>query len=196
MIEKTSIGRGLVLITSNEPFSEMDEILEIARNDSSHHLHENYTNVRLSDFLFVNVVVSDGKPSLFYGLQKKDWMCGAARAYTRMYRPPNQRGSLRDSCFIFQNGGYQNLTKWWEPFTDTLFVTRNVEDKRDTLMQITKQRGRDSDTAVGQTIVSWKLHWKPYPFICNINGVEQYVLTMGSGDLNFLRSLQVRPYNE
>lgn len=196
MIERISIGEGLELITSNQPFPEMDEILRVASKDDTHPLYKNYTNVSLTDFIFVNVVVTRGVPSLFYGLQQKDWMDGAARAYTRMYRPPNQRGSLRDSSAVFQNGGYQCLSKWWQPFTDTLFVTRNVADKRDTLMQITKQRSRDTTTAVGQAITSWKWHWKPYPYVCNINGVDQYVLTMGGDNLNFLHPLHSYPYKE
>lgn len=187
MIERKYLSENLELITSNEPFVEMDRILEIASKDDSHPLYKNYTDVRLTDFVFVNVILTDGVPSLFYGLQQKDWMDGAARAYTRMYRPPGSRGVLRDSCVIVDNAGYQHLTKWWQPVTDTLFITRNVADKRDTLMQIARAKVRDQSTAIGATVTNWNKYWKQYPFVCNINGVDQYVYTMGEHSVDFLK---------
>lgn len=193
MIEKRRIGDGLELITSNEPFCEMDAILNIASTDTTHPLHKNYVNVKLTDFVFVNVVLTNGVPTLFYGLQQKDWMGGAARAYTRMYRPPGCRGVLRDSCVIVDNAGYQHLTRWWEPFTDTLFITRNVADKRDTLMQIAHAKVRDQTTAIGATVTNWNRYWKPYPYVCNINGVDQYVYTMGAHSNKFLETLHAYP---
>jgi hypothetical protein len=196
VLERQEIGPDLVRITSNEPFAELEVILDVASKDDSHPLHQNYTNIRLSDYLYVNVITLKGVPTVFYGLQQKQWMGDAARAYTRVYRVPSQRGLVADSCYIVM-AGYHTQTKWWEPFTDTLFVTRNVDDKKDTLMQISmasERRRVDNTTLLGRASLAWKEHWKPYPYTCNINGVEQLVLTMGGNNLDFLQPLHIREY--
>lgn len=186
----------MVRITSNEPFAELEVILDIASKDSNHPLHENYTNIKLSDFLYVNVMTAKGAPVVFYGLQQKQWMGDAARAYTRMYRVPSDRGLVADSCYMVLSG-YHTQTKWWEPFAETLFVTRNIDDKKDSLMQISMVSGTrrfsNSNTLLGQAASIWNQHWKPYPYTCNINGVEQLVLTT-NGNLDFLEPLRIREY--
>lgn len=198
MVDIKNLNSKLTLITTDEPTKELDLLLEIAENDKSHPLHANYTKnkIKLEDFIFVNIVLVNNKPTLFYGLQKKPWMADTARAYTRMYRPHNARGSLSDSSIILIDGGYHTLNEWWKPHAEGLIVTRNVTgNKKETLMQIaTNPSLVNSTTLVGKAATCWRKYWKPYPFICRINSVDQYVMYMGECNLDFLKNLHVRPY--
>lgn len=206
MIDVKNLNSELTLITTDERTKELDLLLEIAENDKSHPLHANYTKnkIKLEDFIFVNIVLTNNKPTLFYGLQKKPWMADTARAYTRMYRPHNARGSLSHGSIILIDGGYHTLNEWWKPHAEGLIVTRNVkEDKREILMQVatnslnwlsTNSALINNTTLLGKSAACWKKYWKPYPFVCHINGADQYVMYMGECNLNFLKNLHVRPY--
>lgn len=174
------------MIVFNEPLLEFDEILDIAKRDSDHSLHKNYQNINVDDFLFVTLFIMDGKPANFYGLQQKPWMGeSAARAYTRAYKTPEFRQQHYHRSFIdvISKGGYDHIENWWRSMgIDTLFVTRNVADKADGFMTLFKRY------SIGK--------WNQYPYVCNINNVDQYVMWMGDPKLDFLQPLHSYQLNE
>jgi len=161
------------LMTSNEPTTEMSQILHIASTDDEHTLSANYKNVGLDDSLFYNVVLLDNTPVMFFYLQQSDWMPShAARAYTRFYKDKK----IRDRKYHMEFAGvmgdildYHQRRKWLDVYgIDTLFFTRNVDHKNDAVRYWAKHK------------------WNQYPHPCNIHGVVQHVMWKGEPNLEFL----------
>jgi len=174
MIEHYKIYEDFSLMFSNEPSSELDHMLNLAKTDSSNPLFENYQNIKLEDFLFHNIVLYKNKPIIFYGIQRDPWMPDyAARGYTKLYKD----SEFKDSRFLIskfstkfkKEFNYFTYNKWTDLYgIKTIFFTRNLQMKEDASRM-------------------WKYTgWKQYPYICKINFTHQYVYWDGEEKLDFL----------
>lgn len=180
MLERTRLNDKMEMLVFDEDIPEFQEILDIAKNDTGHPLHSNYSNLRVSDFLFVTLFLYDNNPAIFYGLQQKSWMGPtAARAYTRAYKSPEYRQQKYHLAFrpMLTKGGYDSIEHWWKPRgINTLLTTRNVSDKPDGFVTMFDRYS--------------PVPWHRYPYVCNINGVDQYVMWTGESSLDFLKPLR------
>lgn len=176
MIQNIPFGDNFVVMIANEPTTQLNQILEVAKTDEEHNLYKNYKNIKFNNFLFYNIIMLNGTPTTFYALQQSGWMPKhAARAYTRYYKHKDFRDRkfhLMFAPYIKQMMDYFSYPHWLDKYNiSTLFLTRNISDKKDPMRYFLS------------------LGWKKYDYICVINGVPQYVFWKGEDDLSFLKPM-------
>jgi len=178
MIETIAFGTEFTVMIADEPTAQLNQLLEIASADETHDLYNNYKNINFEDFLFYNLIIFNNIPVTFFALQQSSWMPKhAARAYTRYYKHKDFREDkyhLKFAPYMKQMLDYSFYKHWVEKHKiSTLFLTRNIYDKKDTTRYFTRSG------------------WNSYPYICNINNTHQYVFWKGEENISFLEPMHV-----
>jgi hypothetical protein len=118
------------LVSTND--IEWQFIYNIARNDKSHGLWQNYQNIDLSTYEHMIVNLIDGYPSAFHGIYNNGrWPESVSRICNRAYINPVCQKAGDGLKITSDNIKYvlDNYTKWNK---DVLFISRGVQyDKPD-----------------------------------------------------------------
>lgn len=114
------------LVTS-ENLSDWEHIYEVARNDKSHGLWENYQNIDLSTYEHMILYVRDNIVSGFHGIFNNNrWPSNVSRICNRAYLNSENRLQGNGLAITSDNIKYvlNNYDKWNK---DVLFISRNVQ---------------------------------------------------------------------
>ena len=114
-------------IITNNVCKEWEAIYEIARNDRSHALWQNYQDIDLADYQAMIINVRDRIPAAFHGVYNGGrWPKNAARICNRAYINPYFRDLGQGLEITADNIKYVlNLYDFWG--RDVLFITRGVQ---------------------------------------------------------------------
>ena len=114
-------------IVTNNPCGEWEKIYDIARNDKSHPLWENYQNIDLKEYEAMIINVRDDIPAAFHGVYNNGrWPHNVARICNRAYINPYFRDLGQGLKITSENIRYVvNLYQFWEK--DVLFISRGVQ---------------------------------------------------------------------
>lgn len=104
-----------------------EEIYQIAREDKSHLLWENYQNIDISQYETMVVTTCDGLPASFQGIFNRDrWPDNVSRFCNRAYINPYFRDKGQGLEITWRNIKYtlDHYGKWGK---DVLFISRGVQ---------------------------------------------------------------------
>lgn len=114
-----------LLVNNQTP--EWQYIYDIARNDKTHGLHDNYSNINLDTYEHMVVNVRDNVPVAFHGIYNNGrWPSNVSRFCNRAYIVPDKRGSSEGLRITGDNIKYvlDNYDKWNK---DVIFISRGVQ---------------------------------------------------------------------
>jgi len=114
-------------IITNNSCKEWETIYEIARNDHSHPLWENYQDIDITEYQAMIINIRNGIPAAFHGVYNGGrWPVNTARICNRAYINPYFRDLGQGLEITAENIKYAlSLFGYWRK--DVLFITRGVQ---------------------------------------------------------------------
>jgi hypothetical protein len=112
-------------ISVNTDSPEWLEISQIAREDKSHFLWENYQSFKLDEYEQMLVQIKDNKPISFHGIYNNGrWPTNVSRVCNRLYTVPEYRDINCTTTGDAIKYDCDNYLKWGK---DVLMISRGIQ---------------------------------------------------------------------